>query len=143
MPKAESFVQKLDYLRAFACDQPVYRLLWEIYDRTGALGLYGALPGGAQRESNLLAFFERARAFEEQGFRGLYSFVNLLRGMQQNGEDFQTVGAEATGSAVRILSIHKSKGLEFPVTIVADCAKNFNESDLKEPVLIHQDSAAR
>lgn len=139
MPKAESFVQKLDYLRAFACDQPVYRLLWEIYDRTGALGLYGALPGGAQRESNLLAFFERARAFEEQGFRGLYSFVNLLRGMQQNGEDFQTVGAEATGSAVRILSIHKSKGLEFPVTIVADCAKNFNESDLKEPVLIHQE----
>ena len=59
--------------------------------------------------------------------------------MQQNGEDFQTVGAEATGSAVRILSIHKSKGLEFPVTIVADCAKNFNESDLKEPVLIHQE----
>ena len=65
--------------------------------------------------------------------------MNLLRGMRQNGEDFQTVGAEATGSAVRILSIHKSKGLEFPVTIVADCAKNFNESDLKEPVLIHQE----
>ena len=81
MPKAESFLQKLDYLRSFACDQPVYRLIWEIYDRTGALGLYGALPGGAQRESNLLAFFERARAFEEQGFRGLFSFVNLLRGM--------------------------------------------------------------
>ena len=139
MPKAESFLQKLDYLRAFSCDQPVYRLLWEIYDRTGALGLYGALPGGAQRESNLLAFFERARAFEEQGFRGLFSFVNLLRGMEQTGEDFQTVGAEATGSAVRIMSIHKSKGLEFPVVIVADCAKNFNEKDLNEPVLVHQE----
>lgn len=139
MPKVESFLQKLDYLRAFSCDQPVYRLLWEIYDRTGALGLYGALPGGAQRESNLLAFFERARAFEEQGFRGLFSFVNLLRGMEQTGEDFQTVGAEATGSAVRIMSIHKSKGLEFPVVIVADCAKNFNEKDLNEPVLVHQE----
>lgn len=65
--------------------------------------------------------------------------MNLLRGMEQTGEDFQTVGAEATGSAVRIMSIHKSKGLEFPVVIVADCAKNFNEKDLNEPVLVHQE----
>ena len=138
-PKAELFLQQLDFLREFACDQPVYRLLWEIYDETGALGLYGALPNGAQRQSNLLAFFERARAFEGQGFRGLFAFVRLLRGMLENGEDFQTVGAEATGGAVRILSIHKSKGLEFPVVIVADCAKQFNESDLREPLLVHKD----
>ena len=101
-------------------------------------GLYGALPNGAQRQSNLLTFFERARSFEGQGFRGLFDFVRLLRGMLEQGEDFQTVGAEATGGAVRILSIHKSKGLEFPVVIVADCAKQFNDSDLKEPVLVHQ-----
>ena len=138
-PKAESFLQQLDYLRDFACDQPVYRLLWEIYDRTGALGLYGALPNGAQRQANLVAFFERARAFEAQGFRGLFAFVRLLRGMQENGEDFQTVGAETTGGAVQIMSIHKSKGLEFPVVIVADCAKQFNESDLREPVLLHKE----
>ncbi|MFQ6841008.1 MAG: ATP-binding domain-containing protein, partial [Agathobaculum sp.] len=110
-----------------------------IYDETGALGLYGALPNGAQRQSNLLAFFERARAFEGQGFRGLFAFVRLLRGMQETGEDFQTVGAEATGGAVRILSIHKSKGLEFPIVIVADCAKQFNEADLREPVLVHKE----
>ena len=97
-PKAELFLQQLDFLREFACDQPVYRLLWEIYDETGALGLYGALPNGAQRQSNLLAFFERARAFEGQGFRGLFAFVRLLRGMLENGEDFQTVGAEATAA---------------------------------------------
>ena len=137
-PKAEAFLQRLDYLRTFACDQPVYRLLWEIYDQTGALGLYGALPNGAQRQSNLLTFFERARAFEGQGFRGLFDFVRLLRGMLEQGEDFQTVGAEATGGAVRIMSIHKSKGLEFPVVIAADCAKQFNKSDLREPVLVHQ-----
>lgn len=131
-PKVETFLQRLDFLRTFACDQPVYRLLWEIYDQTGALGLYGALPNGAQRQSNLLTFFERARSFEGQGFRGLFDFVRLLRGMLEQGEDFQTVGAEATGGAVRILSIHKSKGLEFPVVIVADCAKQFNDSDLKD-----------
>ncbi len=137
--KVELFLQQLDDLRTFACDQPVYRLLWEIYDRTGALGLYGALPNGAQRQSNLLAFFERARAFESQGYRGLFAFVRLLRGMQETGEDFQTVGAEVTGGAVRILSIHKSKGLEFPVVIVAGCAGQFNEIDLREPVLVHKE----
>lgn len=137
-PKVEVFLQRLDFLRGFACDQPVYRLLWEIYDQTGALGLYGALPNGAQRQANLLAFFERARAFEGQGFRGLFAFVRLLRGMQETGEDFQTVGAEASGGAVRIMSIHKSKGLEFPVVLLADCAKQFNEADLREPVLVHQ-----
>ncbi|MDO5141412.1 MAG: helicase-exonuclease AddAB subunit AddA [Eubacteriales bacterium] len=137
-PKVELFLQQLDDLRAFACDQPVYRLLWEIYDRTGALGLYGALPNGAQRQAGLLAFFERARSFEGKGFRGLFAFVRLLRGMQQTGEDFQTVGAETTGGAVRIMSIHKSKGLEFPVVLVADQAKRFNEADLREPILIHQ-----
>ena len=68
--------------------------------------------------------------------------MRLLRGMLEQGEDFQTVGAEATGGAVRILSIHKSKGLEFPVVIVADCAKQFNDSDLKEPVLVHQNLAS-
>lgn len=137
--KVELFLQQLDDLRTFACDQPVYRLLWEIYDRTGALGLYGALPNGAQRQSNLLTFFERARAFEAQGYRGLFAFVRLLRGMQETGEDFQTVGAETTGGAVRILSIHKSKGLEFPVVIVAGCAGQFNEIDLREPVLVHKE----
>lgn len=136
-PKVELFLQRLTFLRDFACDQPVYRLLWEIYDQTGALGLYGALPNGARRQANLLAFFERARVFEGQGFRGLFAFVRLLSGMRQTGEDFQTTGAETGGGAVRIMSIHKSKGLEFPVVLVADCAKQFNEADLREPVLVH------
>ena len=82
-----------------------------------------------------------ARALLAIGFSDFTVHINdrrLLRGMLEQGEDFQTVGAEATGGAVRILSIHKSKGLEFPVVIVADCAKQFNDSDLKEPVLVHQ-----
>ncbi len=136
--KAAGFMNQLIHFRNFACDQPVFRLIWEIYDQTKALGMYGALPNGAQRQANLIEFFERARAFENQGFRGLFAFVRLLRGMQETGKDFQTVGTKLGGGAVRIMSIHQSKGLEFPVVVLANCAGGFNQSDLKEPVLVHK-----
>ena len=77
----------------------------------------------------MLSFFERARTYESQGFRGLFGFNRLLRGMLEAGEDFEAIKADADGGAVRLMSIHKSKGLEFPVVVLADCAKNFNEQD--------------
>ena len=113
MPHVKGFLSRLSQLREFACDQPVYRLLWKIYDETNALAIYGAQPNGAQRQKNLLSFFERARVYEAQGFRGLFGFNRLLRGMMDAGEDFKTVKAESSVGAVRIMSIHKSKGLEF------------------------------
>lgn len=132
-----AFLRELDDLRMLSCDLPVYRLLWLIYDRTGALGLFGAMPGGAQRQQNLLSFFERARAFEQAGTRGLFRFVRLLRAMEERGDDFETVRAEGGQGAVQIMSVHKSKGLEFPVVILADTAKRFNERDLTAPILVH------
>ena len=131
------FLRTLQDLRLLAGDLPVYRLIWEIYTRTGALGLFAGMPGGTQRRQNLLSFLERARGFEQNGSRGLYRFVNLLRGMQENGDDFQIVRAQGGDGAVRILSIHKSKGLEYPVVILTDCAAQFNHSDLSSSVLIH------
>lgn len=136
---AKAFLEKLAALRDFACDQPVYRLLWQIYDETGALAIFGALPNGTQRQSNLLSFFERARAYEAQGFRGLFGFNRLLRGMLETGEDFDTVKADTGVGAVRLMSIHKSKGLEFPVVVLADCAKGFNEQEMNDPILVHSE----
>ena len=136
---AKVFLEELAELRDFACDQPVYRLLWHIYDETGALALFGALPNGAQRQSNLLSFFERARAYEAQGFRGLFGFNRLLRGMLETGEDFDAVKADTGVGAVRLMSIHKSKGLEFPVVVLADCAKGFNEQEMNDPILVHSE----
>lgn len=135
--KVQEFLCKLDDLRALSCDLPVYRLLWVIYDQTGALGIFGAMPGGAQRQRNLLSFFERARGFEQAGTRGLFRFVRLLRSMEETGDDFETVRAEGGEGAVRIMSIHKSKGLEFPVVVLSDLAKRFNERDLTAPILVH------
>lgn len=135
--KVQAFLRGLDDLRMLSCDLPVYQLLWRIYDQTGALGLFGAMPGGAQRQRNLLSFFERARGFEQAGTRGLFRFVRLLRAMEESGDDFETVRAEGGEGAVRIMSIHKSKGLEFPVVVLADTAKRFNERDLTAPILVH------
>lgn len=135
--KVQAFLRTLDDLRTLSCDLPVYQLLWRIYDQTGALGLFGAMPGGPQRQRNLLSFFERARGFEQSGTRGLFRFVRLLRAMEESGDDFETVRAEGGEGAVRIMSIHKSKGLEFPVVVLADTAKRFNERDLTAPILVH------
>ena len=132
-----NFLRTLTDLRLLAGDLPVYRLIWEIYARTGALGLFAGLPGGAQRRQNLLSFLDRARSFEQNGARGLYRFVNLLRGMQENGDDFEIVRAQGGEGAVRILSIHKSKGLEYPVVVLTDCAAQFNRMDIARPILIH------
>ena len=135
--KAALFLQQLAAFRRMAADMPVCTLIERLYDITGAQGIYGALPNGAQRQANLLAFFERARLFEENGSRGLFRFTALLRGMAERGEDWQAVHARTGGGMVRIMSIHKSKGLEFPVVILADCAKTFNEQDLRAPILVH------
>lgn len=134
-----SFLARLAAWRDYACDAPVCRLIWRLYQDTGALGFVAAQPNGVQRRQNLYAFFERARAFEAAGSRGLFAFVRRLRGMLETGEDYQRVDAAASGGVVRIMSIHKSKGLEFPIVLLADCAKRFNESDLRQAVLVHSE----
>lgn len=136
--KCKSFLKFLHGLRRVSADLPVCSLLEIIFDKTNAMGIFGAMPNGRQRQQNLLAFFERARAFEKNSSQGLFKFTSLLRGMIERGEDWQTVQIKGEGS-VKIMSIHKSKGLEFPVVIVADCSKAFNEQDLRATVLVHSE----
>lgn len=135
-PKAIDFLNMLDNWRKISADLPVCTLIQKIFEQTNAMGVFGAMYNGKQRQQNLLAFFERARMFEKNSTQGLFRFTSLLRGMSERGEDWQAVQVKG-GGAVKIMSIHKSKGLEFPVVIVADCAKKFNEQDLKAPILVH------
>lgn len=115
-------------------------LIWSIYRETGYFDYVGGLPGGAQRQANLRALYDRARQYESTSFRGLFRFLRFVERMREGGDDLGT--ARALGEqedVVRIMSIHKSKGLEFPVVFVAGMGKMFNLMDLNGAFLIHKE----
>ena len=133
---ARNLVQQLQQLRLLAQDCSVDRLLWHIYNEWNVLGIFGAMPEGELRKKRLVALVEHAANFEAAGYKGLFRFVDHLRRMLQNGETPDTyIGGSQSG--VQLMSIHKSKGLEFPVVILADLAHTFNEMDYREAVLVH------
>lgn len=130
------FLAQLEELRSLARDMSVYRLLWRIYNRMNVLGVFGAMAGGQRRRENLIALCEHARNFESAGYKGLFAFVSHLRRLLETGRQ-PAVASGAPSGGVQIMSIHKSKGLEFPVVILADMGKRFNQADLQAPVLVH------
>ena len=132
----KAFLQALEQLRFMAPDLSVHRLLWHLYNRWNMLGVFGAMDGGEERRQHLIALYEHARGFEAAGYQGLFRFVSHLRDMLEAGEAPEAAETEL-GGGVRLMSIHKSKGLEFPVVILTDLHKNFNKSDILAPVLVH------
>ncbi len=130
------FLETLEELRSLARDMSVHRLIWRIYNQLNVLGVFGAMSGGGRRRENLTALYEHARSFESAGYKGLFAFVVHLRRLLENGEQPVTASGPPSGG-VRIMSIHKSKGLEFPIVILADLGKRFNRADLQTPVLVH------
>jgi ATP-dependent helicase/nuclease subunit A len=130
------FLRELEELRLLMGDLSCAQLLWHLYDQVGLLGLFGAMSGGERRQENLLSFYDFAQGFEGQGHRGLFAFVAQLRRMAEQGKDVG--GSRAAGSGgVQIMSVHKSKGLEFPVVVLAGLNRSFNTSDEREPLLFH------
>lgn len=137
MPKAQAFLDQLAELRVLASDLPVHQLLWHIVDKTGAMGVFGAMPNGKARQNHITALIELAGSFERGGSRGLFAFVRYIRELREAGSEVAAPETESAGDMVRIMTIHKSKGLEFPIVLLANCAKRFNEMDLRKPVLLH------
>lgn len=134
--KARAFLDTLDRLRDFARDSELASLIWEIYESLGCMALCSAMRDGEGRRARLLRLFELARSFETTGWRGLRRFLDWLRSMRERGEE-PAFPDEDGGGAVRIMSIHRSKGLEFPVVFIGDTARQFNRSDLRGSVLVH------
>lgn len=138
MEDAADFLERLNQMRTRSVDLPVHQLLWQLYDQTGALGLYGASPDGKLRQDHLMQLFEIADHYEGQGYKGLFRFVRFLYGMQEQGKDFPIRSQAEKQEGISVMTIHKSKGLEYPVVFLADCAKKFNMTDLYENVQLHE-----
>jgi ATP-dependent helicase/nuclease subunit A len=135
--KVKQFLDQLDSWRTEARQGSLADLIWRIYLETKYFDFVGGLPGGLQRQANLRALYDRARQYESTSFRGLFRFLRFIERMKDMGIDLGA--ARAIGEqedVVRIMSIHRSKGLEFPVVFVAGLTKKFNQQDLKNNVLI-------
>jgi ATP-dependent helicase/nuclease subunit A len=134
-----SFTSRLTGWRTRSRQGSLADLIWQIYRETGYYDFAGGMPGGNQRQANLKALYHRARQYEASSFRGLFSFLRLIERLQERGGDFGA--ARALGEqedVVRVITIHKSKGLEFPVVFLAGMGKQFNSQDLRQRFLLHK-----
>lgn len=134
--KCRTFLETIWYLRDYSRDSELAALLREVYSKLDCMALCCALDDGQQRRGNLMLLYEQAKQFEQTGWRGLRRFLIWLRSMSERGQE-PGVSGSAQGGAVQIMSIHKSKGLEFPVVFLCDTARRFNKSDSRDNVLVH------
>jgi len=130
------FLEELERLRFGAGDRTCSQLVWHIYEQTNLLGLVSAMDGGEERRAHLLALYELARQQEGAGCRTLFEFLLRLERLRANGHKFAS-GPARERDGVRIMSIHRSKGLEAPVVLVCGLGRRFNRDDIQRPVLFH------
>ncbi len=138
--KIKYFYEQLKAWRTQARQSSLSELVWQIYRDTGFYEFVGGLPGGKQRQANLRALYDRARQYEATSFRGLFRFLRFIERMQDRGNDLGA--ARALGEqedVVRLMTIHSSKGLEFPVVFVAGLARQFNLMDLNKAYLLDKE----
>lgn len=134
----QQFMAAFDSWRTYSRRHGVAELLQRLYDDTAYVDFVGAMPGGDVRQANLKALYDRARQYEEAGFRGLFRYLQLMDKMKEDGLDLAPAKVVSEKEdVVRIMSIHKSKGLEFPVVVVADMGKAFNRRDTQDQILFH------
>lgn len=139
--KLKKFSEHLEKWRTRARQGSLSELIWQLYRETGYFDFVGGMPGGNQRQANLRALYDRAKQYETTSFRGLFRFLRFIERMQDRGSDLGT--ARALGEqedVVRVMTIHKSKGLEFPVVFMAGLAKMFNRQDLNSKFLLHKEA---
>lgn len=139
--KGSYFLDKLSIYRKYAEGQPVDRLIWFIYRDTAIMSLiYDNDKSGKNiRRSNLMLLYEYARRFEASSFRGLYNFIRYLNDIINERETLETAKISAeSDDAVKIMTVHQSKGLEFPVCFLCGAHKKFNKSDIIPNILINR-----
>ncbi|HEY4601893.1 MAG TPA: helicase-exonuclease AddAB subunit AddA [Cerasibacillus sp.] len=134
------FLKQLERYRLQSRQGALSELIWNIFRETGYYDFVGGMPGGRQRQANLRALYDRARAYEATSFRGLFRFLRFIERMEEQGDDLGAARAlSEQEDVVRMMTIHKSKGLEFPAVIVGAMGNEFNLQDLRQRYLLHKD----
>ena len=135
--KTKEFLTQLEQLKNYSYTCSVDELIGKIYDTTAIGAITAAVKGGEAPTRNLDLLRIYARSFESNGYKTLSDFISYIDKLVENGTQFPAASADSDSlNSVRVLSIHASKGLEFPVCFLADTAKQFNKTDLKSDVLI-------
>lgn len=136
--KAKSFLQQLMQLRAIAPHTALTQLFYEVVMVTDAEDVFGSMENGEQRMANIHAFADSITGYDANGAHGLFEFICYIEELREQGVDLTQPTIGAIDNAVSIMSIHASKGLEFPVVFLADLSRRFNQGDLKGSVLLHK-----
>ncbi len=138
--KVTNFLDKLNKWREEERYLPLNEFIQKIYEETDYYNYVRLMPNGQVRKANLKMLLDRAKDYEKISFKGLFNFIRYLEKVKSSNSDLSS--AKVIGeneNVVRIMSIHKSKGLEFPVAIISRTDKKFNQKDLNESILLHQD----
>lgn len=136
--RLRSFFEYYDEVRGSVSYTPIHELIWAVVTHTGYMDYISALPGGRQRAANIRMLIEKAIAYEGTSYVGLFNFIRYIGNLRKYDVDFGEVNVIGENEdTVRIVSIHKSKGLEYPVVFAAGMGKAFNRQDLRASVLIH------
>ena len=135
--KAKFLLEEIKKYRARVTYTPIKELIQQLIRETGYSAYIGAMPGGEQRHANMELLLERAGAFEKTSFYGLFHFIRYLETMQEKEVDFGEANIlDENADVVRVMTIHKSKGLEFPICFVCGLAKQFNLMDTRQAILM-------
>lgn len=131
------FIAHIESWRTLSRRHGVADLLWDIYETLDYVNYVGAMPNGLVRRANVMALYERAKGFESSGFRGLFRFLRFVESLRDSNQDMAVANVVTEADdVVRLMTIHKSKGLEFPVVFLSGVQKKFNTMDFNSPLLV-------
>ena len=131
------FIAHIERWRTLSLRHGVADLLWDIYETLDYVNYVGAMPNGLVRRANVMALYERAKGFESSGFRGLFRFLRFVESLRDSNQDMAVANVVTEADdVVRLMTIHKSKGLEFPVVFLSGVQKKFNTMDFNSPLLV-------
>lgn len=135
--KLEAFLERVSRWKKQKSACTIRELIWNILNETGYYDYVGAMPNGMRRQGNILKLIEKATAYETTSYRGLFDFLRYIERVRVTEQDFGESRSQESGeNQVHIMTIHKSKGLEFPVVFVCGCGKRFNQMDTEDTVLV-------